>query len=169
MDLEPTRLFHSRDITTVVILPDLKIGKIALFVGRINGLELFMNIEINCLSKTYFAGNRKALDQINMTIGTGILGLIGRNGAGKTTLMRILATVLEPSEGKILFDGKDLNAHKSEFRSSLGYLPQNTKLMPQLNIVEFLDYVSLMKGITQKEERCQKIQDIIEIVGLVGE
>lgn len=128
-----------------------------------------MNIEINCLSKTYFAGNRKALDQINMTIGTGILGLIGRNGAGKTTLMRILATVLEPSEGRILFDGKDLNAHKSEFRSSLGYLPQNTKLMPQLNIVEFLDYVSLMKGITQKEERCQKIQDIIEIVGLVGE
>ncbi|MBR5615495.1 MAG: ATP-binding cassette domain-containing protein, partial [Clostridia bacterium] len=56
-----------------------------------------------------------------------------------------------------------------EFRSSLGYLPQSTKLMPRMNIVEFLDYVCVMKGIKDKVEREERIRKAIETVGLVGE
>lgn len=128
-----------------------------------------MNIEIKNLTKIYPRGKKKALDGVNITIGEGIFGLIGRNGAGKTTLMRIVATIMDATEGEIYFDGKALNLYKDEFRSSLGYLPQSTKLMPQLNIVEFLDYVCIMKGIKNKSERQSRIAAAIETVGLVGE
>ena len=128
-----------------------------------------MNIEIKNLTKIYPRGKKKALDGVNISIGEGIFGLIGRNGAGKTTLMRIVATIMDATEGEIYFDGKELNANKDEFRSSLGYLPQSTKLMPQLNIVEFLDYVCIMKGIKNKSERQSRIAAAIETVGLVGE
>ncbi|MBQ7337602.1 MAG: ATP-binding cassette domain-containing protein [Clostridia bacterium] len=128
-----------------------------------------MNIQINNLTKIYPKGNKKALNAVNITIPEGIFGLIGRNGAGKTTLMRILATVMNASEGEITFDGKELNANKDEFRSSLGYLPQTTKLMPQLNIVEFLDYICVMKNIKDKAQRRERVAWAIETVGLVGE
>lgn len=128
-----------------------------------------MNIEIKNLTKIYPRGKKKALDGVNITIGEGIFGLIGRNGAGKTTLMRIVATIMDATDGEIFFDGKALNLYKDEFRSSLGYLPQSTKLMPQLNIVEFLDYVCIMKGIKNKSERQSRIAAAIETVGLVGE
>ena len=128
-----------------------------------------MNIEIKNLIKIYPRGKKKALNGVNITIGEGIFGLIGRNGAGKTTLMRIIATIMDATDGEIYFDGKALNLYKDEFRSSLGYLPQSTKLMPQLNIVEFLDYVCIMKGIKNKSERQSRIAAAIETVGLVGE
>ena len=128
-----------------------------------------MNIEIKNLTKIYPRGKKKALDGVNISIGEGIFGLIGRNGAGKTTLMRIVATIMDATDGAIYFDGKELNTNKDEFRSSLGYLPQSTKLMPQLNIVEFLDYVCIMKGIKNKSERQSRITAAIETVGLVGE
>lgn len=126
-------------------------------------------IEIKNLSKVYPRGKKKALDNVNIEIPKGIFGLIGRNGAGKTTLMRIIATVMDASGGSVLIDGKELKDCKDEFRSSLGYLPQSTKLMPRLNIVEFLDYVCIMKGIKDKKERKEKIAAAIQTVGLVGE
>ncbi len=128
-----------------------------------------MHIQINNLTKIYPRGKKKALDNVTFDIPEGIFGLIGRNGAGKTTLMRILATVMAKTEGEITFDGKELLANKDEFRSSLGYLPQTTKLMPQLNIVEFLDYVCIMKNIKDKAVRRERVQWAIETVGLVGE
>ena len=126
-------------------------------------------IEIKNLSKIYPRGKKKALNSVSITIGDGIFGLIGRNGAGKTTLMRIIATIMDSTDGEIYFDGKLLKDNKDEFRTSLGYLPQSTKLMPALNIVEFLDYVCVMKGIKDKNERKERITKAIETVGLVGE
>ena len=128
-----------------------------------------MKIEIKNLTKIYPRGKKKALNGVNIEIGQGIFGLIGRNGAGKTTLMRIVATIMDATEGEIYFDGKELKANKDEFRSSLGYLPQSTKLMPRMNIVEFLDYVCILKGIKNKAERKERIASAIETVGLVGE
>lgn len=128
-----------------------------------------MSIEIKNLTKIYSRGKKKALNSVNIEIPKGIFGLIGRNGAGKTTLMRIVATVMDATSGEVYFDGKELNANKDEFRSSLGYLPQSTKLMPRLNIVEFLDYVCIMKGIKDKAQRKEEIERAIETVGLVGE
>lgn len=128
-----------------------------------------MHIQIKDLTKIYPRGKKKALNNVNITIGEGIFGLIGRNGAGKTTLMRIIATIMDATDGEIYFDSKELKANKDEFRSSLGYLPQSTKLMPRMNIVEFLDYVCILKGIKNKAERKEKIANAIETVGLVGE
>ena len=128
-----------------------------------------MKIEIKNITKIYPRGKKKALNGVNIEIGQGIFGLIGRNGAGKTTLMRIIATIMDATEGEIYFDGKELKANKDEFRSSLGYLPQSTKLMPRMNIVEFLDYVCILKGIKDKKERKERITQAIETVGLVGE
>lgn len=128
-----------------------------------------MQIEITNLTKIYPRRNKKALNSVNITIGEGIFGLIGRNGAGKTTLMRILATIMKSTDGQITFDGKDLNEHKDEFRSSLGYLPQSTKLMPRLNIVEFLDYVCVLRGMKDRAQREEVIRRSIETVGLAGE
>ena len=128
-----------------------------------------MKIEIKNLTKIYPRGKKKALNGVNIEIGQGIFGLIGRNGAGKTTLMCIVATIMDATDGEIWFDGKELKANKDEFRSSLGYLPQSTKLMPRMNIVEFLDYVCILKGIKNKAERKERIASAIETVGLVGE
>ena len=128
-----------------------------------------MKIEIKNITKIYPRGKKKALNGVNIEIGQGIFGLIGRNGAGKTTLMRIVATIMDATDGEIYFDGKELKANKDEFRSSLGYLPQSTKLMPRMNIVEFLDYVCILKGIKNKGERKERIASAIETVGLVGE
>ena len=128
-----------------------------------------MKIEIKNLTKIYPRGKKKALNGVNIEIGQGIFGLIGRNGAGKTTLMRIVATIMDATDGEIYFDGKELKTNKDEFRSSLGYLPQSTKLMPRMNIVEFLDYVCILKGIKNKAERKERIASAIETVGLVGE
>ena len=126
-------------------------------------------IEIKNVTKIYPLGKKKALDNVSFEIPEGIFGLIGRNGAGKTTIMRIIATVMDQTDGAIYFDGKELKAGREEFRKSLGYLPQSTKLMPRLNIVEFLDYVCIMKGIKDKKERRERIAKAIETVGLVGE
>ena len=126
-------------------------------------------IEIKNLTKIYPRGKKKALDEVTIGIPNGIFGLIGRNGAGKTTLMRIVATVMDATSGAILIDGVDLKECKHEFRKSLGYLPQSTKLMPRLNIVEFLDYICVMRGMKDKNARREKIAATVETVGLVGE
>ncbi|HEX3007689.1 MAG TPA: ATP-binding cassette domain-containing protein [Bacteroidales bacterium] len=127
-----------------------------------------MVINIKNLTKTY-NGKVQALKGVNIDIPEGLFGLIGRNGAGKTTLMRILTTVIKPSSGEILFDGKDIFGNLEEFRGILGYLPQSTKLMPYLNIVEFLDYVGVLKGINDQKKRNDEIKRCIETVGLTGE
>ena len=126
-------------------------------------------IEFKNLTKVYPRGKKKALDNVSIAIPNGIFGLIGRNGAGKTTLMRIVATVMDQTEGAIFIDGVDLKECKKDFRKSLGYLPQSTRLMPRLNIVEFLEYICVMRGIKDKAKRKELIASTIETVGLVGE
>ena len=127
-----------------------------------------MNITIEGVSKIY-KGRTTALDDVSLELTPGLFGLIGRNGAGKTTLMRILATVLEPTVGTIRFDGKDIRQHKLEYRSSLGYLPQNTRLIPHMNIGEFLDYMCVLKGIRDGAARKREIERCTQLVGLEKE
>jgi ABC-2 type transport system ATP-binding protein len=106
-----------------------------------------MKITVENLSKRY---NKKvlALNDVNLELNGGVLGLIGRNGAGKTTLMRILATAIKQTEGSVKFDDKDIFKHLKEYRSKLGYLPQTTSLMPTMNIYEFLAFpICLTKAI----------------------
>ena len=124
-------------------------------------------IEIEKLTKTY-RGKVNALNGVDLTIGTGMFGLVGPNGAGKTTLMRILAGLLRATSGRVTVFGNDLSTHagRQAAKAHLGYLPQDLGLYPNLNAYEFLDYMAILKGITDKGERQRQIADLIAKVRL---
>ncbi len=127
-------------------------------------------IEVNHLTKTY---NRSvhALRGIDLEIGSGMFGLVGPNGAGKTTLMRILAGLLKPSGGSVRVMGQDMTTihGKQTVKAALGYLPQELGLYPNLTAREFLDYVAILKGITDGSARRRQIDELLARVRLSGE
>lgn len=109
---------------------------------------------------------RKALDGVDLRISTGMFGLLGPNGAGKTTLMRILATLLSPTSGRVLVDGQDLRDCAGKIRQAIGYLPQHFQAYPNLKVQEFLDYSAVMRGMLGRTERRDAVQGVIEATGL---
>src|SRR5579875_831579 len=112
-----------------------------------------MTIVITDLNKTY-RGGVQALNHINLTIPAGMFGLLGPNGAGKTTLMRLLAGILLPTSGKIVLAGRDLSTRQGRraAKQSLGYLPQEAGMYPDLNAYELLDYLAILKGIHDRKK-----------------
>lgn len=128
-------------------------------------------IEVSHLAKTYKSGGTEvhALQNIDMTIGSGMFGLVGPNGAGKTTLMRIIAGLMSPTSGNISVFNHDMSTHqgKQAAKSLLGYLPQELGLYPNLTAAEFLDYIAILKGVTDAGFRGRQIAELLEIVGLV--
>ena len=124
-----------------------------------------MKISIQNLSKEYKKGT-KALKSLNLEIGNGMFGLLGPNGAGKTTLMRILVTLMEPTEGTVRFDGKDLVKQRGLIRSMLGYLPQEFRMFSRLKTWEFLDYSAQLAGIYNGKVRREAVGRMLESVGL---
>lgn len=127
-------------------------------------------IEIKELSKVYGHGPRavEALDRVNLQVGAGMFGLLGPNGAGKTTLMRVLAGIVNPSRGKALVEGNDVssNAGKHAIKVMLGYLPQELGLYPELSARQFVDYMAILKGMSDPQARQRRVSDVIEMVGL---
>lgn len=124
-----------------------------------------MKIEFKNVSKEYKRGVF-GVHNVNLTVENGVFGLLGRNGAGKTTLMRLLATILNPTEGQILFNGKDIKTNGNELRNNLGYLPQNSRLQPSLTAYEYLDYMAIIKNIRNKADRKKEVERCLEIAGL---
>lgn len=124
-----------------------------------------MNISIQELSKVYGNGKR-ALNDINLEIENGLFGLLGPNGAGKSTLMRILVTLMKPTNGNVLINGMDLSKNRGEIREMLGYLPQDFRFFTKLRTWEFLDYAARLSGIKNKKQRLQKVDMWLEKVGL---
>lgn len=124
-----------------------------------------MNISIQDLSKIYGNGH-KALKSINLEIENGMFGLLGANGAGKSTLMRILVSLMNPSSGKVLVNGKELSKNRKEIRSMTGYLPQDFSAFPKLRAWEFLDYSARLGGVKDKRKRRDAIDEMLEEVGL---
>jgi ABC-2 type transport system ATP-binding protein len=124
-------------------------------------------ITVTNLTKTY-AGNVQALRGIDLEIGTGMFGLVGPNGAGKTTLMRLLAGLLRPTGGTVQVLGHDVTTStgKMAVKAALGYLPQELGLYPDLTAREFLDYIAILKGITDGQARRRQITELLEVVGL---
>jgi ABC-type multidrug transport system ATPase subunit len=129
--------------------------------------EYIMDIEITGLAKTY-RGGVAALDGVDLSIPTGMYGLLGANGAGKTTLMRILAGVLPASAGSVRIGEHDLasRAGRTAVKRTLGYLPQELGVYPDLSAREFLDYIALLKGIEHRAQRRAKTAEMLELVGL---
>ncbi|MCP4313521.1 MAG: ABC transporter ATP-binding protein [Bacteroidetes bacterium] len=124
-----------------------------------------MQIEINNLTKTY-PGGFKALDDINLTITNGMFGLLGPNGAGKSTLIRILVTLMQPSSGQVFVDGKEITNHRKEIRKMVGYLPQDFRFFAKLKSWEFLDYAARLAGMNSRRERLERVDEMLESVGL---
>ncbi len=125
-----------------------------------------MKIEIKNLTKTY-SGGFKALDDVNLTINNGMFGLLGPNGAGKSTLMRILVTLMKPTSGQVLMDGKDISGIRKEMRKTIGYLPQDFRFFAKLRSWEFLDYAARLGGMNSKKERALRVDEMLESVGLL--
>ncbi len=124
-----------------------------------------MKLEIKNLSKTYKNGT-KALQDVNLTIKKGMFGLLGQNGAGKSTLMRTIATLQDPDSGSICFNGIDVLKKPEELRKTLGYLPQEFGVYPNVTAEELLTHIADMKGIVSKTERKDTVEALLNKVNL---
>lgn len=123
-----------------------------------------MKLVIENVGKKYKDGFW-GLKNFSLELEDGVLGLLGQNGAGKSTLMRILATITKPTEGKIIWNGIDITKKPNEIRRILGYLPQDFGVYPNLNAVEFLEYIAAIKGITGKQAH-NRIGELLQLVNL---
>jgi ABC-2 type transport system ATP-binding protein len=124
-----------------------------------------MELIIEGVGKLY-RGQIWGLRDFTLALGPGILGLVGPNGAGKSTLMRILATVTQPTEGTVIWNGTDVIRAPNELRAVLGYLPQDFGVYPNLNAAEFLEYIAAIKGLDRQAAR-RRIDELLQVVNLV--
>ncbi|WP_128478463.1 ABC transporter ATP-binding protein [Halorussus pelagicus] len=122
-----------------------------------------MEIRIKNVGKRY--GDLWALRNFTLSTTTGVLGLLGPNGAGKSTLMRILATITQPTEGTVMWNGTDIAESPKSVRSDLGYLPQNFGTYPDLTAEDFLKYFAALKGVRsgQAETRIDELLDLVNL------
>ena len=110
-------------------------------------------------------GDFTAVDNMNLRIANGVYGLLGVNGAGKTTLMRMICTLLTPTSGKILCDGKDILKMEGEYRNLLGYLPQEFGFYPDFSVKDYLLYIASLKGIRPVVAK-KRVKELLDQVGL---
>ena len=127
-------------------------------------MENTMALEIAEVSKRY--KNVWGLRDFSLTLASGVWGLLGPNGAGKSTLMSILATVTNPTQGKVTWNGIDIGTSPDELRPVLGYLPQDFGVYPNLSAVEFLEYLAAIKGLDGKLAR-RRIDELLQVFNLV--
>ena len=126
-----------------------------------------MSVNIKNVTVT-FKNQVRAVDHVNLEIPHGVYGLLGENGAGKTTLMRVLTTVLTPSDGEVYLDGIRYGTGKDEvIRQKIGYLPQELNLYPGLSVQDCLEYLGELSGIP-KEECKKRIRYYLEKTGLTN-
>ena len=122
-----------------------------------------MELNIERLSKRY--GQHWAVQGLSLRCEPGLLGLVGPNGAGKTSLMRMIATLLEPTEGRILWNGQDIRTYGQALRQVLGYLPQDFGIYPEFSGRQFLRYLASMKGLPTSLVN-RRVDEMLEMVNL---
>jgi ABC-2 type transport system ATP-binding protein len=125
-----------------------------------------LELKIQNVSKAY-KGGFLALKDFTLTLQPGVLGLLGPNGAGKSTLMNILATITRATAGTVTWNGVDIAAQPNELRAVLGYLPQDFGVYPNLNAVEFLEYLAAVKGLDAATAR-RRIDELLDLVNLTA-
>ncbi|GAF41730.1 ABC transporter ATPase [Agrilactobacillus composti DSM 18527 = JCM 14202] len=123
-----------------------------------------MKLVINDVAVSF--GHKNVLQDLSMTLESGgLIGLIGPNGAGKTTLIKVITTLLQPTQGTVLLDGVDIGRHPNVMRQVLGYLPQTVPYYPQLSAKAYLQYVAAIKGLPSKRGD-QQIIALLQQLGL---
>lgn len=123
-----------------------------------------MELELKNITHTYPNG-KMALQQVSLCLEQGIYGLLGPNGAGKSTLMKIITDNLAPTEGKVLFEGKNIRTSSRAFRSQLGYMPQQQGMYSQFTGRRFLWYMASLKGLSRQDAK-KRIGELLEAVNL---
>lgn len=122
-----------------------------------------MELKLEAVTKNY--KSKQVLKGISLTMGAGVYGLLGPNGAGKTTLIRILADVLRPTDGRVLYDGKDIRTVGDEYRAKIGYLPQDVSFYGDFTGRDYLGYSAALKGM-EKARAKKRIEELARSVGL---
>ena len=122
-------------------------------------------MELQMVNLTKRFGDFTAVDNMNLRITNGVYGLLGVNGAGKTTLMRMICTLLTPTSGQILCDGKDILKMEGEYRNLLGYLPQEFGFYPDFSVKDYLLYIASLKGIRPVVAK-KRVKELLSHVGL---
>jgi ABC-2 type transport system ATP-binding protein len=108
---------------------------------------------------------------VSFAVGPGVTGLLGPNGAGKTTLLRVVATAIVPDSGELAVLGHDPRTGPGRLavRRRLGYLPQSPGFHPMFTATEFVDYVAILKELTDRRSRLREVRRVLAAVGLDAE
>ncbi len=120
-----------------------------------------MELSLNNISKKY--KTKQALTDINITLHEGVYALLGPNGAGKSTLMNILVGLIPATAGEVLLDGKSTASLGADFRSLLGFLPQEPGFYPSFSGYDIMRYYADLKGVPDARQR---INELLELVSL---
>ena len=124
-----------------------------------------MELLIENLTKQY--PKKLALNDVSFSLNEGVYGLLGPNGAGKTTLVNIIAGILKPTSGKVLWDGEDIEVLDWRYRDVLGFQPQTPSLYKSFKADEFLRYMAAVKGLKlSRKELDMKVDGLLETVNL---
>ena len=113
-----------------------------------------------------YANGTRALDNVDLSIPTGMFGLLGPNGAGKSTLMRTVATLQTPTAGTIRFGDIDVIAEPERLRETLGYLPQDFGVYPRVSAYDMLDHMAVLKGVASASERRDTVETLLNQTNL---
>ena len=122
-----------------------------------------MELRIDHVSKEF--KDKKAVNDISLELTPGVWGLLGANGAGKTTLMRIIAGIMHPTSGQVVYDGVPIQTLAERYRDIFGFLPQDFVFHPEFTVKDFLAYVAALKGLPEQQAR-RKIHKLLEQVSL---
>ena len=123
-----------------------------------------MMIEVQDLTKYY--GPQLAVSRLDFQVAAGeIVGFLGPNGAGKTTTLKILAGFLAPSAGTARINGYDCVTDSLAVRRSLGYVPENVAIYPDLTVTQFLRFAARAKGVAAKTETGE-VERVVVACGL---
>lgn len=120
-------------------------------------------LEIDGVSKRF--GDFYAVNDIHLKLNRGVYGLLGANGAGKTTFMRMICTLLNPTEGEIRYKGSPVLKSGERYRNILGYLPQEFGYYPQFTAEEYLLYIAALKGMKSGYAK-ERAKELLELVSL---
>lgn len=124
-----------------------------------------MGIKLNDVS-VEFKNGVKAVNHVNLDIPYGVFGLLGENGAGKTTLMRVLTTILKPTNGSVTMDELlYIESNYEKIQKRIGYLPQELNLYPNLSVRECLEYMANLAGV-EKHKAKERIDFYLEKTSL---
>ncbi|MGD9720386.1 MAG: ABC transporter ATP-binding protein [Pirellulales bacterium] len=120
-------------------------------------------VDIHNVSRSF--GSVRALRDVNLTLTSGTIGLVGNNGAGKSTLIKVLLGLLPPDSGGGTILGCDIRRGSSELRGRVGYMPESAAIIPMLKGVEFVAFAGDLYGMPHRDAR-RRAHEVLNYVGL---